>query len=845
MRTDLPTGTVTFLFTDIEGSTRLLHELGSEAYAAALLEHRRLVRAACAAYDGVEVDTQGDAFFVAFPTAPGAVLAAARIVEDLRPGPIRLRMGLHTGTPYVTAEGYVGEDVHRAARIAACGHGGQVLVSSATAALLRPGTLPDGLDLRDLGDHRLKDLSAAERIHQLGDDDFAPLKSLHRTNLPVPATPFLGRTRELAEVTDLLSRVDVRLLTLTGPGGTGKSRLALQAAAEVSDRFPGGVFWVPLAPLRDPGLVLATAAAAVGTGEDLRDHIGDKSMLLLLDNFEHLMGATADLHSLMATCPKVVLLVTSRETLRLPGEQAYPVPPLRGDEAVELFAARARAADPHFVPGPTLVLLTERLDRLPLAIELAAARVRVLTMDQLVDRLDRRLDLLKAGRGADPRQQTLRATIEWSHDLLDDEERRLFARLGVFSGGCTLESAERVCDADLDVLESLVDKSLVRVRDGDRFWMLETIREYAVERLRDSAELAELRRRHAEHFLALGEEAAPHLRGSAAARWLDRLDDEHDNVRAALEWFAREQRVDEHLRLAASLVEFWLSRGFLSEGRRILADALAAGDGEPGSRARALDGAAVLAVSAGDTGAARSPAAEALAIHQRLGDEAARAESLWTLGYVAVEDKDWSAAQKAVEESTSIFRRVGDVPSLLGASRTLAWIHHMRGDLDTARRLHEQNLALARGAGHQAVQAAILGSLGNIATEQGRLADAATMLRENQRLVEALGDRTAIVVNLARIARLLALLGERETAAALLACSEEASRTMGGWEAWAGVLNDGTRAMLEGLPQDLWERAARRGVRLAPEDAAREALSVAAQALEPEHRAHGSSGEQC
>jgi class 3 adenylate cyclase len=341
---ELPSGTVTFLFTDVEGSTRLLHELGAERYAEALAEHRRVLREAFAAHDGVEVDTQGDAFFVAFLTAPGALLAAAEAAEGLASGPIRVRMGVHTGTPYVGEEGYIGVDVHRAARIAACGHGGQVLVSASTASLVRA----EGL--HDLGEHRLKDLSAPERLYQLGDDEFPPLKSLFRTNLPIPATPFLGRETELAEVASLLAREDVRLLTLTGPGGTGKTRLALQAAALSADAYPQGVYWVPLAPLRDPALVLEEAAQALGARDGLVEHIADRELLLFFDNFEQVVEAAPGLSELLSSCPRLDVLVTSREVLQLPGEQAYPVPPLHDQDSRALFLARARAADHGFEP---------------------------------------------------------------------------------------------------------------------------------------------------------------------------------------------------------------------------------------------------------------------------------------------------------------------------------------------------------------------------------------------------------------------------------------------------------------------------------------------------------------
>ena len=484
MRSDLPSGTVTFLFTDVEGSTRLLHELGAEDYAEALAEHRRLIREACSWHDGVEVDTQGDAFFFAFPTAPGALAAARGLTQALASGPIRVRVGLHTGTPLVTDEGYVGGDVHRAARIAAAGYGGQVLISSSTARLV-------DLELTDLGEHRLKDLSASERIYQLGNGGFPALRSLYRTNLPVPATPFLGREQELADVLSLLSSEDARLLTLTGPGGTGKTRLALQAVAEASDRYPDGVWWVPLAPLRDPALVLETAAQAVGSANGLAEHISDKSMLCLFDNFEQVVEAGTELASLLASCPNLDVVVTSRERLRVGGEQTYPVPPLAEDDGEALFSARARAVDPSFTSSEAVRKLCLRLDELPLALELAAARTALFSPEQLLERLSQRLDLLKGERDADPRQQTLRATIEWSYDLLSGEEQALFARLSVFAGGCSYEAAEQVVDADPDTLQSLLDKSLLRKREseaGPRYWMLETIREYGTERLEASGE---------------------------------------------------------------------------------------------------------------------------------------------------------------------------------------------------------------------------------------------------------------------------------------------------------------------------------------------------------------------
>jgi predicted ATPase len=743
------------------------------------------VREAFARQGGVEVDTQGDAFFVAFPTAPGALAAATEILEGLSAGPIRLRLGVHTGTPHVAEEGYVGVDVHRAARIAACGHGGQVLVSASTATLVGPESL------RDLGEHRLKDLSAPERIYQLGDGEFPELKTLYRTNLPVPATPFLGRDRELAEVRGLLD--GTRLLTLTGPGGTGKTRLGLQAAAEAADRFPDGVFWVPLAPLREPELVLEAAGQALGAQDGTAEHIGDRRLLLLLDNFEHVVEAAADAAGLLAACPNLQLLVTTRELLRVPGEQAYPVPPLEPRDGEELFLARARAARPDFAPTPAVPELCARLDNLPLALELAAARVRVLSPGQLLERLSQRLDLLKAGRGVDPRQQTLRATIEWSHDLLDANEQRLFARLAVFRGGCTLEAAEAICDADLDTLESLVDKSLVRVREGDRFWMLETIREYAVERLESSGEADDVRGRHAAHFLALAEEADPAIAGHEPGHWIERLERDYDNLRVALDFL--EARGD-GLRLAAALRNFWHLRGYVPEGRRRLEAALATDERPTLTRARALSGASTMASMSGDVPAAKARTEQALALSRELGDDWGIAEGLWTLGYLLVEEGQSVEAQPIIEEGVRRFEELGDEHYALFATRTLAFAYEHAGEIDRSRVLHEQNLERARALGNRQVQVPILGALAMLAVDQGRIEDAFSHLRENLPTAVELGNRAPLAVNLCRIAHALAAAGRAEPAARLLAAMEEPLAEIGGGGPWVEEMNRQTRSLL-------------------------------------------------
>ena len=508
---ELPTGTVTFLFTDIEGSTKLLHELGDE-YADVLAEHRRILREAFSAHDGVEVDTQGDAFFVAFPRATDAADAAAESQRALAEGPVRVRMGIHTGEPIRTDEGYVGLDVHRAARIAAAGHGGQVLVSQTSRDLL------DGhVDLSDLGQHRLKDLTAAQRIFQLGEGDFPPLKSLNRTNLPVAANVLVGRDQELEELGALLSN-SARLVTVTGTGGSGKTRLALQVAAELSDEYRDGVFFVPLAPVHEAELVVPTIEQAVSVRE--LAELGSAEALLVLDNFEHLLAVAGDLSAFLAEAPAVKLLVTSRAPLRIAAEHEYALEPLKEDEAVELFLRRARAVKREVTLDQSVAEICRRLDGLPLALELAASRVKILDPPVLLERLDSRLALLTGGaRDAPERQQTLRATIEWSYGLLEPALQLAFRRLSIFAGSFSLEAAEAVTETGLEDVASLVDWSLLKPSGEGRFFMLETIREYAAELLERDQDHDRLRDLHLGFFLALVEEAEPKVTGPDQAEW--------------------------------------------------------------------------------------------------------------------------------------------------------------------------------------------------------------------------------------------------------------------------------------------------------------------------------------
>ena len=765
MRDDLPSGTVTFLFTDVEGSTRLLHELGSGGYADALAKHRRVIREACAREGGVEVDTQGDAFFFAFPTAPGAVAAAGETTEALASGPIQVRIGLHTGTPLLTNEGYVGGDVHRAARIAAAGHGGQVLVSASTAQLVE-------LELRDLGEHRLKDLSAPERIYQLGEGDFPALTSLYRTNLPVPATPFLGREQELQEVVELLSQDGARLLTLTGPGGTGKTRLALQAAGMASDAYPDGVWWIPLAPLRDPELVLATAAQVLGSKNGLVEHIQDKAMLCLFDNFEQVVEAAPGLAELVGSCPNLDVLVTSRERLRVSGEQTYPVPQLAESDGETLFTARARAVDPTFAPSEAVGELCLRLDELPLALELAAARTALFSPEQLLEKLAQRLDLLTGERDADPRQQTLRATIEWSYDLLSEDEQRLFYRLAVFAGGCTYESAEEITGADPDTLQSLLDKSLLRKREskaGPRYWMLETIREYAGERLEEAGEAEELGRRHAEWFLELSESLPRDV--SVSKAWLDQIEVEHDNLRAVLDRLDVAGETQLVLRLAGALSRFWGVRGPHAEGMSRLDQALVSDESATAARASALIGAVALAVDVKEYGRGRQHADEALTLYRELDDAWGMARATFFQGYVAVESGDFAQARPHFENSLERFSALGSEHDVQLVLFNLSWACGELGDDDRARELENECVRRARASGLPRDVAFGLDLQSSRARDDGRLDVALDAALEALRIRLDEGDVQHELDGLSRVAAIHARADRMQASARLLSSS--------------------------------------------------------------------------
>jgi predicted ATPase/class 3 adenylate cyclase len=686
---DLPSGTVTFLFTDIEGSTRLSQELG-DVYAEVLCEHRRTLREAFARHAGVEVDTQGDAFFVVFGRAKDALAAARDSQLALADGPIRVRIGVHTGEPLLTEEGYVGIDVHRAARIAAAGHGGQVLLSQSTRDLV------GAQGLQDLGEHRLKDLTAPERIYQLGDGEFPPLKSLNQTNLPVQPTPLVGRKRELEEVRELLQ--SHRLVTLTGAGGSGKTRLALQAAAELVEEFEDGVWFVSLAALTDPELVLPTVASAIGAKGDVGVFLRSKRLLLVLDNLEQLLPGVARTVAELVTAPHVQVLSTSRERLAVAAEQEYPVPTLALAEATALFTARARQRVRDFRPDEHVGEICRRLDGLPLAVELAAARVKVLLPAQILVRLGHSLDLLTAGsRDAPQRQRTLRAAIEWSFGLLDERERELFARLAVFGSSFPLEFAEQVAGANVQTLDSLVDKSLLRCTGEGRFLYLATIREFAVERLDASAQADDVRARHADVFAALALRNAERITNDDAASRAAVFEEFHpalDDLRAALSLKLDSPWTDETGRFALALARYLVQRGEFNEARQWL-EALLERERTPELRGPALTLRGLVLNELGDLDGARATLLKARALAERAGMEPRAAIVVLNLGYLESRAGNYPEAVALLDEAAMRFDALDDPVAAGEARDLLGAVLAESGLSDRARELVDESVAFA------------------------------------------------------------------------------------------------------------------------------------------------------
>jgi predicted ATPase/class 3 adenylate cyclase len=758
-----PSGTVTLVFTDVEGSTRLLEELGTDAYRGALAEHRRVVREAFDAHEGYEVDYEGDAFFYAFAAAEAAVSAVSEAMVGLAEGPIRIRVGIHTGEPALDPPKYVGMDVHRAARIMGAAHGGQVVLSPSTVSLLEA----DSFDVTDLGEHRLKDIEEAVPIYQLGDGSFPPLKTISNTNLPRPASSFVGREVELEEVLTRLER-GARLVTLTGPGGTGKTRLALEAAMSLVPEYKAGVFWVGLASLRDPALVTETIAQTLGAKDGLIDHIGEREVLLLLDNLEQVIDAAPALSSLLRSCPNLTLLVTSRELLRISGEVEYAVPPLAELEAVSLLCERA-----HVDPSEEIAQLCARLDNLPLAVELAAARVKALSPAQILERLSQRVDLLKGGRDLDPRQQTLRATIEWSYDLLNEDEQQLFARLSVFAGGCTLEAAEEVCNVDLETLQSLVEKSLLRFAN-ERYWMLETIREYAGERLVEAREVDKLRLRHAAFFLALAEEARQHLEGThQQARWLGRIEIEHDNARAALS-FLETADSGHFIRLAVDMWRFWQMHTHYAEGRQWLGRALD-GDPEPSPERRAaLEGATYLAYLEHDFAEMRPLAEEHLEVARRIDDGASIAQALHLLAHLEGAEGNTIGAIGLYRQSLEY----PDHPRRADSLYSLGHLSLLGGDYEVATEWLRQAEALNRSAGDEWALAGDLIALGYALHWSKRDDEAATLLRESLELLSPLEETVQLANCLDAVSTTLAT-DKPEVAGSLVSAADDLRKERG------------------------------------------------------------------
>jgi predicted ATPase/class 3 adenylate cyclase len=729
-RSDLPTGTVTLLFTDIEGSTKLLHELG-ECYGDALAEHRRVMRQAFARHGGIEVDTQGDAFFVAFPAAADAVLAAEEAQRDLCAGPIRVRMGLHTGEPRVTQEGYVGLDVHRAARIAGAAHGGQIVMSKTTRDLV------DGdARLHDLGEHRLKDLLDPEWLFQLGSDKFPPLKSVSATNLPLPTNRLIGRDSDRARLRELLLDNDARLVTVTGSGGTGKSRLAVQVGLDLLEEFPNGLFFVELAPFADPQFVVPELARILGVRESTREplletiaqSLRDKRLLLVIDNFEHLLEAAPALTTLLRSAAELFVLATSRERLALSGEHEYPLLPLAEASAVSLFVERAQAAGVDVAPNEPVGEICRRLDGLPLALELAAARVKLLSTEQLLRRLERRLPLLTGGpRDAPARQRALEATIQWSYDLLDEREQRNFASLAVFASEFELEAAEEVCGLEVDELASLLDKSLLRRTEAGRVFMLQTIREFALARLADSRDEAELRRRHGAYHVEWLRSSGLSWWEGGSTDWRFAAREKSADLRAALSW-ALESQPELGVELASSLQGFWFVDGSWSEGAGWFKKALAHSEElAPAVRAKALGGASEFARFRHEHERALALKREAVDLYRTLDDPATLAALLKDLGETAMMLGDHSAAEKYVREALSIREELGDAGGLGHALAGCGEVAMAQSRFDEAAACFERAIACSQETGAQWDAAAAMHSLGEVARRCGDAERAAAL----------------------------------------------------------------------------------------------------------------------
>jgi predicted ATPase/class 3 adenylate cyclase len=808
----LPIGTVTFLFTDIEGSTLLLQALGGD-YRGVLERHAVIVREALAEHEGIEVSTEGDAFFAVFSSAIEAVAASVAAQRGLAHESwlaghaVRVRMGLHTGEARLGGDSYLGIDVHRAARIAAAAHGGQVLLSAPSRSLVEDA-LPKGVTIRELGAHHLKDLGQPEHLAQLVIEglqpDFPPLRSLETPiNLPSQLTSFVGRERHVDDARQLLN--GTRLLTLTGPGGTGKTRLALQVAARLASVFRDGIFFVDLAPLTDPALVGPSIARSLGLSDQaerpivdlLKAYLGTRELLLVLDNFEHLLPAREIVDDLLGSAPGLKALVTSRSILNLYGEQEFEVPPLTLPEpsasldldrlsqyeAVALFIERARAVRPAFAVtnhnAPAVAAICVRLDGLPLAIELAASRIRLLEPLEILLRLERHLPLLTAGASNLPgRQRTLSGTIDWSYELLQPAEQELFTRLTIFAGGCSLEAAEAVCnpggELELDTFDgiaSLVGQSLLRhaAHTGEsRFGMLETIREYGRQRLDARGSRDEIGRRHLRYFRDLAEMAEPYFVAVDQTAWLDRFEREHDNLRGALRLALDTGDVQDGLRLAAALWRFWLQRGYLREGRGWLEELLRVEpDAVSAVLAKAYTALGGLTYWLSDFEATEMAYASALRFYQALGDRDAEAGALYNVSFVPFLHGDMEDSERRFKASLAVAEEIGR-PDLVAKSQLGLAINVMvEKDPQTALTLFNQALPYFRGVGDRFHVADALAGVAQAYRLLGQYSAGRTAYLEGLRLFSEAGNLAGIGMTLEEMAALESSAGRHAEAVRL------------------------------------------------------------------------------
>ena len=863
----LPTGTVTFLFTDIEGSTAILTLIG-EAYVTLLERHAEILRTAIATNGGTEVSTEGDAFFAVFPSAPDAVAAASRAQRELARtrwpsnASVRVRIGLHTGVARLGGDNYVGLDVHRAARIAAAGNGGQVLLSDATRALVAEA-LPGDTHLRDLGQHRLKDLEHLVRIWQLEIDglpaDFPDLRTLdvRPGNLPRPLTSFVGRERELAQLVDMVR--GHRLVSLTGAGGTGKTRLALEAAEVLRDGQPDGAFFVDLSALRDPALVPLTITRALRLGVDpggdalhaARGYLRDREALLLIDNFEQVVEAAHVVEDLLVAAPRIRVLATSRSPLGIYGEQEFALPPfdvpadasselLSASPAVALFMDRARDVKPGFElsadQAAIVAGIIARLDGLPLAIELAASQVRVLTPAAILSRLEAHQPLMPtATRGRPARQRAMRAAIDWSYELLDGPERRLFTRLAVLPGGISLEAAAAVADpgdlgiAILDGIAALVSKSLLRQTDGDtepRFGMLETIRDYAGERLRTDFDADATERRQAAFYMSFAETAEPHLTRMEQASWLDRCELERPNLRRAIDWAIGSGEVDLGLRMAAALWRFWHQRGPLWEGRKALDQLLALPGSSRETRARALSAAGGLAWWDGDFVATRRHYEDGFALCTADEETAVRVRALYDLGFALVwsgiQDnlKDLDRAEELLRQSLTLAERLDDRHGSARAYRALGLAQGIaRRDPRGAIPLFEQSVALFETLGERWELNESLIGLANGHRFSGDKARGREYYLQGLDLMAAAGNRPAMAWLLFLVAAVEGEMGRQERVARLWGAAEAVREAAGEIRppAAALLIVDPLGAARQAIGDEAVERALAEGRAMDPE----------------------------